>query len=382
MEAEGHNISLEQAFVLFERGDINFNSDRNVAADYYDQSLEIYREVGDVWDVARTLASLGMVNHHMGAFEQAAQHWEECLEIHRHIGDPRGIADSLIELGMNLVRSGQHGKGEGYMREGTSILQGIGDKASLARGYYELCRPLYWIHGDYAQSYEYLDKSSQIYHELGFQERWIYSNMALARFLIDMGKYEDGYNLTLDTLPVAEEFKLGREIGFAYYNMGMVGCVRGDLDQAIMWALKYARHYEELGLTEFLCNSIAQLVYITQAMGRPTQAANYLCQALNKAIPNRAFYSTLHLILAGALLLVDQENYITAVEITALVNRYPYIANSYWFDDVAGKKIKAIEESLPPEVVTAAKERGLKRDIWKTVEELLELFEGEAQDGV
>jgi len=48
------------------------------------------------------------------------------------------------------------------------------------------------------------------------------------------------------------------------------------------------------------------------------------------------------------------------------------VANSRWFEDVAGREIAAAAEALPPEVVAAAQERGRARDLWATVEELLD----------
>jgi len=263
------------------------------------------------------------------------------------------------------------------MKEGVSILQGIGDQAGVARGYYEICRIYYWIYGDSTRSYEFLDKSCQIYYELGFRERWVYSRIAMGMFLIHLGKYDDGYHMALDTLPIAEDYNLGREIGFVYYDLGMVGLVKGDLKQAYEWALKSARYYDELGVTEFLCHTLAELIYINRGLGQSEEAVNYFCQALRTAIPIKAFFPILHTILAAALLLADQGESVMGVEITALANRYPNIANSHWFDDVAGREINAIAENLPPEMVAAAQERGLKRDVWETANELLELFEGE-----
>ena len=55
----------------------------------------------------------------------------------------------------------------------------------------------------------------------------------------------------------------------------------------------------------------------------------------------------------------------------ALASRYPFVANSKWFDDVAGKHIAAVAATLPPEVVAAAQERGRARDLDATVAELL-----------
>ena len=55
----------------------------------------------------------------------------------------------------------------------------------------------------------------------------------------------------------------------------------------------------------------------------------------------------------------------------ALASRYPYVANSRWFEDVFGRHIEAVAATLPPEAVEAARERGRARDLDATVKELL-----------
>jgi hypothetical protein len=59
------------------------------------------------------------------------------------------------------------------------------------------------------------------------------------------------------------------------------------------------------------------------------------------------------------------------VELYALASRYPLVANSRWFEDVAGRHIAAVAASLPPDVVAAAQARGRARDLEATVTELL-----------
>jgi hypothetical protein len=49
-------------------------------------------------------------------------------------------------------------------------------------------------------------------------------------------------------------------------------------------------------------------------------------------------------------------------------SRYPYVANSRWFEDVASKHIAAAA-TLPPDAVSAAQERGRARDLWETAQE-------------
>jgi hypothetical protein len=73
-----------------------------------------------------------------------------------------------------------------------------------------------------------------------------------------------------------------------------------------------------------------------------------------------------------ALLLTDEGERERAVELYALASRYPYVSNSRWFEDVAGKHIAAVAATLSPEAVAAAQERGRARDMAATLEELLE----------
>ena len=72
-----------------------------------------------------------------------------------------------------------------------------------------------------------------------------------------------------------------------------------------------------------------------------------------------------------ALLLADGGQEERAVEVYTLAARTPFVANSRWFEDIAGREIAAAALALPPEVAAAAEARGRVRDLWATVEELL-----------
>ena len=72
-----------------------------------------------------------------------------------------------------------------------------------------------------------------------------------------------------------------------------------------------------------------------------------------------------------ALLLADRGEAARAVELYALASRHPAVANSRWFEDVAGKQIAALAAGLPPEVAAAARERGRALDLDATVAEWL-----------
>ena len=60
-----------------------------------------------------------------------------------------------------------------------------------------------------------------------------------------------------------------------------------------------------------------------------------------------------------------------AVELYALASHHPFVAKAQLFEDIAGKYIVVATETLPPDVIAAAQERGLELDWWETAEALL-----------
>jgi hypothetical protein len=76
-------------------------------------------------------------------------------------------------------------------------------------------------------------------------------------------------------------------------------------------------------------------------------------------------------LVAAARLLADEGENERAVELYALASRYPFVANSRWFEDVAGVQITALAATLPEAVITAARRRGRERELDATVRELL-----------
>jgi hypothetical protein len=82
----------------------------------------------------------------------------------------------------------------------------------------------------------------------------------------------------------------------------------------------------------------------------------------------------------AALLLADWGEVERAIEIYAMVSRYPFVANSRLWEAVAGERIAAAAATLPSDAVAAAQEQGRARDLEATVAELLaELTEGKGQ---
>jgi hypothetical protein len=51
--------------------------------------------------------------------------------------------------------------------------------------------------------------------------------------------------------------------------------------------------------------------------------------------------------------------------------RYPYVANSKFFGDIAGPSIRTLAAGMSPAAYQAAWERGQARDLWETAAEFV-----------
>ena len=118
--------------------------------------------------------------------------------------------------------------------------------------------------------------------------------------------------------------------------------------------------------------TLGLLACAARGLGQRAQMRIHLVEALRIAveIANGPWPPT-NVLLASALYLADQGQTERAVEVYALTSEEPDVANSVWFEDVAGKHVAAAAESLPPEVVAAAQERGRAGDYVEVAEELL-----------
>jgi hypothetical protein len=117
------------------------------------------------------------------------------------------------------------------------------------------------------------------------------------------------------------------------------------------------------------------LGFVERGQGNLCQAREHLSAGLKIAVELRLDWLRHDWVAAIAVLLAEEGQGERAVELYALASRYPEIANSQWWEDLAGKHITAVADALPPEAVAAAQERGRARDLVATLEELLEELE-------
>jgi tetratricopeptide (TPR) repeat protein len=196
---------------------------------------------------------------------------------------------------------------------------------------------------------------------------------------LHLGEYTDACNQTQRSIALAEQPGISgipQLMGRALHLLGAVALVEEAYAEAQQSLHDSVAIYQEMGHQERRDQARAVLGYAAHGLGDLDQAGNHLSAALRTASELGVFRPLVYALPGVALLLMDREQTERAVEVYALASTYPFVANSRWFEDVAGKHIAAAAEALPPDVVAAAQERGRSRDVWATMEDLLAELEG------
>jgi len=107
------------------------------------------------------------------------------------------------------------------------------------------------------------------------------------------------------------------------------------------------------------------------SLGDAPGARQHLRLALVLALESGVVPPLLWALPATALLLADEGKIERAVELYALASRHPFVANSRWFEDIAGKALSEVAATLPKNQIAVLQERGRVRDLEATAAELL-----------
>jgi len=106
--------------------------DHQRAATLSEESLGLYRRLGDRRGAATAINILGSVALRQGDYRRAMSLYEECLAARRDLDDPRGTAAALNNLGIVARYEGDHQRAASLHEESLAIKRTLGDPRGIA----------------------------------------------------------------------------------------------------------------------------------------------------------------------------------------------------------------------------------------------------------
>ena len=216
-----------------------------------------------------------------------------------------------------------------------------------------------------------LEESVAIGYDLGTRTFFATANQILGWDETNLGLHEAARDHYQVALALYEEMDYRPGIAGSLHGLGQMALVREAYAEAQQWLEQSVAFYKEAGQRQDEGLVLAILGRAALGLDRLPQARQHLHQALQAATETGTWSPLMASLPSIALLLDRQGQPERAVELYALASRYPYVGNSRFWEDVAGRHIAAVAATLPADIAAAAQERGRARDLSATVAELL-----------
>jgi tetratricopeptide (TPR) repeat protein len=131
-----------------------------------EDSLAIWRQLGDRKGIGGSLSNLGMVARSQGDYASARALYEESMAISRELGDRWGLAASLNNLGNLAAEQGDYQGSRAQHEECLAILRELGDRGTIATALENLGNVAY-DQGEHASARTLHVESLTMRHQLG-----------------------------------------------------------------------------------------------------------------------------------------------------------------------------------------------------------------------
>jgi len=161
---------LGEAQALANLGSVYFRRDEmEKAEEYYKQALETFREIGNRLGEAQALRTLGFAYGLLDHLDRAEAYHKQALEIDREIGNRLYEAADLGSLGNVYFQRGELEKAEDYHKQALEIYREIGNRRGEVQTLYKLS-DVYYKRSDVDKAIDYLQQAQAIDQQMGFGE--------------------------------------------------------------------------------------------------------------------------------------------------------------------------------------------------------------------
>ena len=371
-ELAGQDTRREKAFVLALEGGKGgrlLDHDLQEVRQLIEQSLALYRELGDQWGIAEGLVVLGLLDWHSGNYDSGLTRAQAALAIHQERGDRRAQAGCMTTLGLIHKTLGHLEEAERLERKALSLSRRIGDRSTIVLRHAELAHTLLW-QGKFAEAQQLAGESLAICRDLGDRAFEGWAQFCLSETLMHSGQYQPAGRQADSGLLVAKALGDQSDEGALYGVLGQLALVESSYAKAQAAFAKSAELFRETQNSDVVL-SLAGLSYTASHLNQPQQACQYLAEALASGLAAKTYMPVVFALPGVALLLAQTGEAARAVELWAMAKCHPLIANSKWFEDVAGRELDDLAATLPPAVAAAAWQRGQRLELWQTAEALL-----------
>jgi tetratricopeptide (TPR) repeat protein len=304
----------------------------------HERSLSLYRQVGDMGQVALVLSALGFLWKSAGELEKAEACLEEGLKLRRTLQTPGLAAELSFHLGELRTRQGRHEESLRVFREGLTLARRADDRTQEIRGLTSMSTA--YIHvGQFDQSEALLRQAIRIQQQLGCSSQLIEATALLGWSFVQQGRYGEAGTCAEQILAQVTGCDRHPGRGLASMLLGAGSLADGQSERArdqLMTAKEYLSVGWQVDWQGRRCVGQALLACCLCHLQQFEAARTELASALQTALQVRSLIAVIHLLPAAAFFYLKRTDHGRARQVFAHAWAQPAVANSRWFHQVLG----------------------------------------------
>jgi predicted ATPase len=195
------------------------------------ESLALYRELGDKEGTAFVLNYLGRIARDEGDFEEGYRLHEESLALYQELGNKPGIAMVLNNLGVAARNQGDYDKASTLHTQSLQLFRDLGDKRAIARSLINL-GIIFERKGDYNAACKLLNESLSLSQELGEKVGISESQCLLGTVARKQGNHDSAGKLLGNSLALSLELGYKDVIAKCLEEFAGCACSQGQAERA------------------------------------------------------------------------------------------------------------------------------------------------------
>ena len=358
--------------LIMQTGYATLSTDPKTTRMHMTESLELYQQIDHRWGMAYALTGLGRAVVRLGDLEGAREALTRSLALHEEVENRVGQTEALEELAEVALWQSRFQEAEDLVQQALALTP-TSNRIGIAVGL-GLLGEVQLRSGRFAEAQSSAGASLPIWEEVGVRVWVARRSPTLARAHMHASAYDVAREQAEMTISLSQELDWERGIGIGKLVLGEVALAEAAFDRA--YQLLQESRLNTMQFSPFYGDQSPWLGLAARGLRKRSEAWGYLATALDRVAEYQRSTEQMTALGCLTLLLADEGEAERAVELYALTSRYPYVANSRWFEDVIGRHIADAAARLPAAVAEAARERGRKRDLAATLEEIRQELAG------
>jgi tetratricopeptide (TPR) repeat protein/CHAT domain-containing protein len=254
--------------------------DDKTAFKYYEDALAAARKANNKDLIATNLFNTGAIYHRtFNQYEKALSLFEESLRIFRDLGDKKSTAIVLFNMGKSLNALGRYERSLAVLQESLRINRGLNDLQGIAVSL-NLIGHAYSALGQYDKPLSYYEEALKLCRRINNQREMATTLTNIGDLYCDLNMRDKAVPYYQEALAIQKRNNLRFDLAITYTNIGAMYKELDQYDKALTnyeESLKISRNLENSALIAANLNNIGN---VFAGLGKSDTALTYYQQSL------------------------------------------------------------------------------------------------------